>query len=65
MRKLSLTLLAAGAILMGATQHASAQFFNYSTDFETPGGSHVINAFSVDTLSWLGINDIVVTPANS
>ena len=59
MRRLSLTLLAAGAVLMGASQHASAQFYNYSTDFETPAGGHVVNVFSVDTSAALGINDIV------
>jgi hypothetical protein len=59
MRKLSLTLLAAGAVLMGATQHANAQYFNYTTDFETTAGGHVVNAFSVDSTAALGINDIV------
>ena len=59
MRKLSLTLLAAGAVLTGAAQHANAQFFNYTTDFETPAGGHIVNAFSVDTTAALGINDVV------
>lgn len=61
MRRLSLTLLAAGAVLAGAAPHAHAQFFNYTTDFQTSSGGHVVNAFSVDTLSALGLNDIVAT----
>jgi hypothetical protein len=61
MRRLSLTLLAAGAVLVGAAPHAHAQFFNLVTDFQTPTGVHVVNAFSTDTFSALGINDIVLT----
>jgi len=61
MRRLSLTLLAAGAVLMGAAPHAHAQFFNLTTDFQTPAGVHVVNAFSTDGLSALGINDIAIT----
>jgi hypothetical protein len=61
MRRLSLTLLAAGAVLVGAAPHAHAQFFNLTTDFQTQAGVHVVNAFSTDTGSALGINDIVMT----
>ena len=59
MRRLSLTLLAAGVVLSGAAPHAHAQFFNYITDFQTPAGGHVVNATSVDTTAALGINDVV------
>lgn len=57
MRRLSLTLLAAGAAMMGAAPHAHAQFFNLITDFQTGAGVHVINANSLDNGSQLGIND--------
>jgi len=53
--------LAAGAVLMGAAPHAHAQFFNMTTDFQTPAGVHVVNAFSTDGLSALGINDVAIT----
>jgi hypothetical protein len=59
MRRLSLTLLAAGAVLAGAAPRAHAQYFNYLTDFETPGGGHVVNVLSLDTTAALGINDVV------
>lgn len=62
MRRLSLTVLAAGAVLVGAAPHAHAQFFNYLTDFETPSGTTVVNAFSTDQTSALGINDIAINP---
>jgi hypothetical protein len=61
MRRLSLTLLSAGVVLMGAAPHAHAQFFNYTTDFETSAGGHVVNALSVDTTAALGINDVIAT----
>ncbi len=61
MRKLSLTLLAAGAALAGTAPHAHAQFFNYTTDFETPTGVSVANAFSTDGQSALGIGDVALT----
>jgi len=61
MRRLSLTLLAAGAVMMGAAPQAHAQFFNLTTDFQTSAGVHVVNAFSTDGLSALGINDIAIT----
>lgn len=62
MRRLSLTVLAAGAVLMGAAPHAHAQFFNYLTDFERPDGTSVVNAFSTDQTSALGIINISATP---
>jgi len=46
---------------MGAAPHAHAQFFNMTTDFQTTAGVHVVNAFSTDGLSALGINDVAIT----
>ena len=60
MRRLSLTLLAAGAVLMGATPRAHAQYFNYLTNFQTPAGTSVVNAFSTDSQSALGIGNVAV-----
>ena len=59
MRRLSLTLLAAGAVLMGATQHAHAQYFNYTSNFQTSAGlaPQGGNVFSVDGQSALGIGN--------
>ncbi len=60
MRKLSLTLLAAGAVLTGAAPHAHAQFFNVLTQFQMPNGTPPSggNIFSTDGLSALGENGV-------